>query len=105
MRRGRRAKLAIGDALDFWRVEDLQPGAKVRLHAEMRLPGDAWLTWEISEDRNGTHVVQRAEFRPRGLLGRLYWYGVAPFHRWVFPGMLSGIVTDAEHRSSLPEPS
>ena len=103
MRRGRRAKLAIGDALDFWRVEDLQPGARVRLHAEMRLPGDAWLTWEISEDRFGTHIVQRAEYRPRGLLGRAYWYGVAPFHRWVFPGMLNGIVADAERRRNAGE--
>lgn len=101
MRRGRRAKLAIGDALDFWRVEDLRAGQRVRLHAEMRLPGDAWLTWEITNDEHATHIVQRAEFRPRGLLGRLYWYSVAPFHRWVFPGMLGGIVAHAERRSLM----
>jgi hypothetical protein len=69
----------------------------------MRLPGDAWLTWEISEDRFGTQIVQRAEYRPRGLLGRAYWYGVAPFHRWVFPGMLNGIVADAERRRNAGE--
>jgi hypothetical protein len=99
MRRGRRATLAIGDALDFWRVENLIVDQRVVLHAEMRLPGDAWLQWDISEDRGGTRIVQRAEFRPRGLLGRLYWLSVAPFHRFVFPGMLAGIVADAEGRA------
>jgi uncharacterized protein YbjT (DUF2867 family) len=99
LRRGRRSAttLGVGDPLDFWRVESVSPGARLRLHAEMRLPGDAWLTWEISEVGSaGTRITQTAEFRPRGLLGRLYWYSVAPFHRLVFPGLLHGIIHDAE---------
>ena len=96
LRRGRRATLAVGDALDFWRVEDLVPGRRLRLHAEMRLPGEAWLTWDLQATGSGTSVTQTALFRPRGLLGRLYWLGVAPFHRFVFPGMLAGLVAEAE---------
>jgi uncharacterized protein YbjT (DUF2867 family) len=95
LRRGRRATVGVGDALDFWRVEDLQPGHRLRLHAEMRLPGEAWLTWELEPTAQGTRVTQTASFRPRGLLGRLYWLGVAPFHGLVFPGLLDGIVADA----------
>ena len=96
LRRGRRATLSVGDALDFWRVEDLVPGRRLRLHAEMRLPGEAWLTWDLEEAGSGTSITQTALFRPRGLLGRLYWLGVAPFHRFVFPGMLAGLVAEAD---------
>ena len=99
LRRGRRnsTTLAVGDPLDFWRVEALRPTERLRLHAEMRLPGDAWLTWEITgTGLAGTQVTQTAEFRPRGLLGRAYWYAVAPLDRLVFPGLLKGIVDDAE---------
>lgn len=99
LRRGRRhpTKLGVGDPLDFWRVESIAPTQRLRLHAEMWLPGDAWLTWEVSALHAGeTRVTQTAEFRPRGLLGRLYWYSVAPFHRLIFPGLLKGIIADAE---------
>ena len=96
LRRGHRATLAIGEPLDFWRVEDLVPGRRLRLHAEMRLPGEAWLTWDVEPEGAGARITQTAEFRPRGLLGRLYWVSVAPFHRFVFPGMLRGIVADSE---------
>lgn len=99
LRRGRReaASLRVGDPVDFWRVEGLIPDRKLRLHAEMRLPGEAWLTWDLSPSEvTGTCVTQTAEFRPRGLLGRIYWLAVAPFHRFVFPGLLAGIVADAE---------
>ena len=61
----------------------------------MRLPGEAWLTWELSSVDGITTIDQIAEYRPRGLLGRLYWLAVAPFHRFVFPGMLAGIVEEA----------
>lgn len=98
LRRGRRADLAVGDPLDFWRVEALEPLHVLRLRAEMRLPGHAWLSWEISERDGQRVVVQTAEYRPRGLIGRLYWFAVAPFHRFIFPGMLHGIVADAERR-------
>ena len=96
LRRGRRATLAIGEPLDFWRVEDLVPGKRLRLHAEMVLPGEAWLTWDVEPEGSGARITQSAEFRPRGLLGRLYWLSVAPFHRFVFPGMLRGIIDDSE---------
>jgi len=99
LRRGRRdpASLGVGDPVDFWRVEAVIPERELRLHAEMRLPGEAWLTWELFPSEGvGTRVTQTAEFRPRGLLGRLYWLAVAPFHRFVFPGLLAGIIDDAE---------
>jgi len=101
LRRGRKATLNIGEAVDFWRVEDLVAPKRLRLHAEMRLPGEAWLTWELVGLANGTQITQTAEYRPRGLFGRLYWLGVAPFHRFVFPGMLAGIVKDATRRSRV----
>lgn len=101
MRRGRLhpSRLSVGDPVDFWRVEALDTDRLLRLRAEMRLPGDAWLQWEMEPDGNGgTTVVQTARFHPRGLLGRAYWLVVAPFHVYVFPGLLRGICRDAEHR-------
>ena len=96
LRRGRPARLAVGEPVDFWRVTDLEPGRRLRLRAEMVLPGEAWLTWDLEPEGSGTRIVQTAEYRPRGLLGRAYWYSVAPFHRFVFPGMLRGILKNAE---------
>jgi len=86
LRRGRRhpTELRVGDVVDFWRVEALEASKLVRLRAEMRLPGDAWLEWSISSEPGATVLVQRALFRPRGLFGRAYWYSVAPFHRFIF---------------------
>jgi hypothetical protein len=85
--------------LDFWRVEDIVPGSALGLYAEMRLPGQARLRWDITRDGEITTITQTALFRPRGLLGRLYWWSVAPFHRFVFPGMLQGILRLADQRS------
>jgi uncharacterized protein YbjT (DUF2867 family) len=98
LRRGRRDPdhLRVGEPLDWWRVTDVQPDRCLALHAEMRLPGEAWLEWTIEPEAGGTRVVQTARFRPRGLFGRAYWYGVLPFHSLVFPGLLRGIVHDAE---------
>ena len=96
LRRGRPSTLEVGTPLDFWRVEDLVPGRRLRLHAEMRLPGEAWLTWELEPAGSGTTVTQTAVFRPRGLLGRLYWLAVSPFHRFVFPGIISGLLAEAD---------
>lgn len=99
MRRARRHpfNLRIGDPLDFWRVEAIEPGRLLRLRAEMRLPGVASLEWRIeplSDDTSELH--QTATFVPRGLWGRVYWYAVAPFHRFVFPSLIAGIAEDAE---------
>lgn len=100
MRRGRLHPdtLFVGDPLDFWRVEAVEADRLLRLRAEMRLPGDAWLGWEIEPHASGSLVTQTARFHPRGLAGRLYWLSVAPFHRFVFPGLLAGIGRDAERR-------
>ncbi len=105
MRRGRRhpTELRVGEALDFWRVEALERPHLVRLRAEMRLPGDAWLEWRIlpaADDPDRCVVHQLARFHPRGLWGRVYWLGVAPFHRFVFPSLLDGIAGEAEARTA-----
>ncbi|MBM3675590.1 MAG: SDR family oxidoreductase [Actinobacteria bacterium] len=104
LRRGRRDPdhLAIGEPVDFWRVEDLETDRRLVLHAEMRLPGEAWLEWTTEPDGSGTRLRQTARFRPRGLLGRVYWYAVAPFHCLVFPGLIRGIAHDATHRHDAP---
>ena len=100
LRRGRRhpSELHVGDHVDFWRVEALDAPTFLRLHAEMVLPGEAWLEFTITPNEAGSTLTQRARFKPRGLWGRAYWYGVSPFHRFVFPGLARGIVRDAEQR-------
>jgi len=100
MRRGRKRELRVGDAFDFWRIEDVRDPATLRLRAEMKLPGDAWLTWRLTPNDSGTRIVQTAEFRPRGLLGRLYWALVWPFHGFIFPVMLKRIVSAAQRENA-----
>jgi uncharacterized protein YbjT (DUF2867 family) len=103
LRRGRRdpERLGVGEPVDFWRVEDVETGRRLVLRAEMRLPGEAWLEWEVGRSAKGTLLVQTARFRPRGLLGRAYWLAVAPFHRLVFSGLVAGISGDAERDAEL----
>jgi hypothetical protein len=98
LRRGRPhpTDLAVGDAVDWWRVEALEPDRLVRLRAEMRLPGDAWLEWAITPEPGGSRLTQRARFHPRGLLGRMYWYGVAPFHAFIFGRLARRLAALAE---------
>ncbi len=93
VRRGRRdpRTLVPGDALDFWRVEAIEPDALLRLSAEMKLPGRAWLQFEVEPDGEGALVRQTALFDPQGLLGLAYWYALYPLHQLVFAGMLRGI--------------
>jgi uncharacterized protein YbjT (DUF2867 family) len=100
LRRGRRHpnEVRIGEAVDCWRVEDVVPGRSLRLHAEMRLPGDAWLEWEIRDTEFGADLIQTAWFRPRGLAGRAYWYAFLIPHRIVFPRMAHRIAAAAEER-------
>ncbi|MGX1267716.1 SDR family oxidoreductase [Streptomyces phaeoluteigriseus] len=98
LRRGRRdaARLRVGDSLDFWRVEEIEPGHLLRLRAEMRLPGLAWLEMFAETDEAGrTRYRQRALFHPHGLLGQAYWWGVSPFHAVVFGGMARNIARAA----------
>ncbi|WP_189113410.1 SDR family oxidoreductase [Pilimelia terevasa] len=97
LRRGRRDpdRLHLGEALDFWRVEEIERGRLLRLRAEMRLPGRAWLELRVRTDGGRTRYAQRAVFRPRGLAGHLYWYAVSPFHAVVFGGMARNIARAA----------
>lgn len=97
LRRGRRDPryLRIGDSLDFWRVEELEKEKKLRLYAEMILPGKAWLEFSLEERDGRTVVSQDALFAPRGLGGQIYWYLVSPFHLFIFPTMLRNIVKAA----------
>lgn len=92
-RRGRRHPLDLcpGDTIDFWRVETIEPGRRLRLRAEMRLPGTAWLEFLVTPRGDGSEIRQTASFAPAGLWGRAYWYAVAPFHRVLFPRMLGQI--------------
>lgn len=97
MRRGRRHPdaLVVGDALDFWRVEAYEPDRRLRLVAEMKLPGRAWLEFEVQPDAKGATIRQTAVFDPVGLLGLVYWYGIYPLHSYVFAGMLRGVAEQA----------
>jgi uncharacterized protein YbjT (DUF2867 family) len=97
MRRGRRdpERVAVGDTIDCWRVEGLVPDRSLRLAAEMRLPGRAWLEFEVSPLAGGSRLRQTAIFEPSGLAGLVYWYGIYPLHALVFRGMLQGIANAA----------
>ena len=99
LRRGRRhpTELRYGEAVDFWRVNGYHAGELLRLHAEMKLPGEAELEFQVDALSGGRcRVTQTARFRPRGLFGLAYWYSVLPLHSFVFPTMLNGIKRDAE---------
>lgn len=100
LRRGRRnpETVAYGEALDFWRVAGLEPNRRLDLRAEMKLPGEALLTFEIlpSHTDQSCRLVQTARFKPRGLAGLAYWYAVVPLHGIVFTGMLRGIQRAAQ---------
>jgi hypothetical protein len=99
LRRGRRdpEHLVTGDALDFWRVESMEKGTSLRLRAEMKLPGRAWLEFRIESTPEGSSTLhQRAVFFPHGLGGRLYWLAVMPLHGIVFAGMANAMAKKAE---------
>ncbi|WP_448809531.1 SDR family oxidoreductase [Agromyces bauzanensis] len=106
LRRGRRDPevLHVGDAVDFWRVEAIERGAFLRLRAEMRVPGRAWLELGATEAPGGSEYRQRAVFFPKGLAGRLYWWAIAPFHGVIFAGMANRITAEAEAAARTREP-
>jgi uncharacterized protein YbjT (DUF2867 family) len=98
MRRGRRSPddVRVGDALDFWRAEAVEPGELLRLRAEMRVPGQAWLQFQALPQADGrTLLRQTAFFAPKGLFGWLYWYGLYPAHSRIFSGMIRQIARAA----------
>lgn len=98
MRRGRRdpAELLPGDTVDFWRVESVEPPHHLQLRAEMKLPGRAWLRFDVRELDDATELQQTAFFEPKGLLGYLYWWTVYPLHALLFPRMIRSIAARAE---------
>ena len=112
LRRGRRHPNAVraGDALDFWRVEAVEPDRVLRLRAEMKLPGDAWLQFEARpQSGQETLLLQTAFFAPKGLLGFLYWYLLYPLHGLIFSGLIRNLARSAEQGrntdNSSPNPS
>ncbi len=96
LNRGRRLseELRVGDALDFWKVVDIKPGKRLLLYAQMKVPGEAWLEFDVQPEQ----LVQTAHFLPKGVLGRLYWYSVLPFHHFVFRDLARTVV-----RASSPD--
>ncbi len=105
LRRGRRdpVSVRIGDAIDFWRVEDVVPGRRLLLHAEMIVPGDAWLEFRVEpRGDDQSELIQTAYFKPSPIWGKLYWYACFPLHWFVFSGMARNIVRAAE-RDARPE--
>lgn len=99
MRRGRRHpdEIYAGEAVDFWRVEAVKPGRLIRLRAEMKVPGPAWLEWEAQPWADGKcRLIQTAYFMPKGLSGLLYWYGLYPIHGMIFSGLIGEIARRAE---------
>jgi hypothetical protein len=104
VRRGRRdpENIRVGDALDFWRVQAFEPGRLLRLQAEMKVPGRAWLEFEVTEQGTSSTIHQTAIFDPVGLFGLVYWYALFPLHQLVFAGMLRNIARAAEERARDP---
>jgi len=99
LRRGRRhpSDLRVGDSLDFWRVEAVEPNHMIRLRAEMKIPGKAWLEFKATPQPNGnTLLEQNVVFAPKGLIGLVYWSCMYPFHRLIFRGLIRQIARIAE---------
>jgi uncharacterized protein YbjT (DUF2867 family) len=100
LRRGRRHpnEVRVGEAVDCWRVEEVDPGKRLRLRGELKIPGEAWVEWEATSTEFGADLVQTAWFRPRRWWGRLYWVAMLLPHRVVFPRMARRIAAAAEER-------
>lgn len=98
MRRGRKdpTQLKTGDVLDFWRVESIKNPQSLRLSAEMKVPGKAWLEYKVDPNPKGIKFTQKATFDPAGISGILYWYILYPIHHYVFKGMMREIVQQME---------
>jgi len=102
LRRGRRHPEVLypGEALDFWRVEEYRLPSVLRLRAEMKVPGTAWLQFEAIPEGRGTRLVQTAFFAPTGFLGWLYWYGIYPVHGLIFSDLVDAVAKDATARAA-----
>ena len=97
MRRGRsnKDKLIAGGIIDFWRIEKVVPNNFLSLSAEMKLPGRAWLEFEVIGNGSSSTIIQTAIFEPIGILGKMYWYALYPLHQLIFAGMLQAIADKA----------
>jgi uncharacterized protein YbjT (DUF2867 family) len=104
LRRGRSdpRRMRVGDQVDFWRIEELDPGHRLRLAAEMKVPGRAWLEFEVTGGEDGTRIRQTAVFEPHGLAGVLYWRALTFVHLLVFRGLLRGIAREANRETPHP---
>ncbi len=101
LRRGRRhpTELVAGEVVDFWRVEEIERPTLLRLQAEMKVPGRAWLQWETSREDGKTRLIQSALFEPRGFWGWAYWYAIYPLHAFIFDALvdaLAGVAVEGE---------
>lgn len=107
LRRGRRHPTVLypGEALDFWRVEEYRPPSTLRLRAEMKVPGRAWLQFEAIPEEGRTRLVQTAFFAPTGFFGWLYWYGIYPLHAKIFSDLVDAIARDAVSTAPPAEPT
>jgi hypothetical protein len=107
MRLGRRDPdhVRVGDAIDFWRVEDVRRPGLLRLRAEMRVPGRAWLQYEITPTATGCRLVQTAFFEPKGLPGLAYWYVLYPVHGLIFRGSVRVLAERALRRAGSRPPT
>ena len=108
LRRGRRDPdlLRVGDSLDFWRVERLEPDQSLLLRAEMKVPGKAWLQFQVKPHQPGQSLLsQTAFFAPKGLFGLLYWYGLYPIHSLIFSGLIDQIAKRAKSTATFPKDS
>ena len=103
MRRGRRDQNAcvVGDAVDFWRVVAFEPDRRLALNAEMKMPGRAWLQFDVVSEKDGesARLRQTALFDPRGLLGLIYWALMLPAHAFIFRGMLRAIAARGAYQT------
>ncbi|MGE4319015.1 MAG: SDR family oxidoreductase [Deferribacterales bacterium] len=97
LNRGRRdsADLRVGDTLDFWKVADLADGRRLLLQAQMKVPGRAWLEFQVID----THLIMTAFFYPHGISGRLYWYAMLPFHKVIFPAVIREILSQTDFKT------
>ncbi len=102
LRRGRRhpTQLLPGEAVDFWRVETVKPGELLRLRAEMKVPGKAWLEFQVGPEGDGSRLAQTATFAPYGVWGNVYWYALYPLHKLIFSHMVKAVARDTERTHS-----
>ncbi|MCJ7710744.1 MAG: SDR family oxidoreductase, partial [Chloroflexi bacterium] len=107
MRLGRRdpGQLRVGDALDFWRVEEIRRPTLLRLRAEMKVPGRAWLQYEVTPTAGGSRLVQTAFFEPKGLPGLAYWYLLYPVHGLIFRGTVRVLAERAVRKADDTRPT